>query len=138
LSFPRCVRAQRAAFTLVECLVALAITATCLTALLLSRTDAVAQASRAALVAAATDCARQLATQVRLAGVTQSGTITGTFEEAKQLHFRQTSGRLRSSNDVELWQVRIEIFASDFSGDPLCDVVVWTPSRTPARGGPGA
>ena len=120
----RCTSPSQPAFTLVECLVALAIVATCVTSLIVARTDAIRQAHRAAIVAAATDLAEQLAAQARLNGIAIAGKTTGRTDLPVPLHHHRTSHRLTVDGKPCLWQVRIEVFTP--SGEtPVCDVTFW-------------
>jgi prepilin-type N-terminal cleavage/methylation domain-containing protein len=114
-------------FTLVECLIALAIAATCLTALIVARTDAVAQAHRATLVAAATDYARHLATAARVNGIVAGETATGSIETPHPLRYRQTCRPITPAAKVQLVELTVEVF--DRSEEhALCEVTLWLPA----------
>ena len=124
MSSRRCASPSQPAFTLVECLVALAIVATCVTSLIVARTDAIHQAHRAAIVAAATDTAEQLAAEARLNGIAIAGTTTGAIDLPVPLHHRRTSHRLTVDGKPRLWQVHIEVFTPS-DETPVCDVTFW-------------
>jgi hypothetical protein len=110
----------------VECLIALAIAATCLTAMIVARTDAVAQAHRTKLVTAATDYARHLATEARMNGIIMGGTITGSIEKPHPLRYRQTCRPIKPAKNVAMMEVTIEVL-DQFDEQTLCDVTVWLP-----------
>jgi hypothetical protein len=133
LFFLRCAKPRTAGFTLVECLAALTTAATCLTALLIARSAAVNQAHRTAAVAAAVDYAGRLATDVALEGVTRAGVTVGSVDQPRRLHYRRTCQLLPVNDELQMWQVRIEVFGQT-DEQPLCDAVLWLPSVASEEG----